>query len=109
MLSGLVIFLLTCGVLLAIPLTVQFELSWRKVLKGRITLLWLFGLVRIQFSPSSNKPPSSSGENWKKSFKRPKRTADHKTQLYAGIPISARLLACHSEKRFNTPWAGRTG
>lgn len=89
MLSGLVIFLLTLGVLLAIPLTVQFELSWRKVLKGRITLLWLFGLVRIQFSPSSNKPPSSSGENWKKSFKQPKRTADHKMHLYAGIQQKA--------------------
>jgi hypothetical protein len=91
MLSGLAIFLLTLGVLLAIPLTVQFELSWRQNLKGYVTLFWLFGLIRIRLFPSISKPPSSNSKKRMQGFKQAKRSSDHRSRskLLTGLQQKA--------------------
>ena len=48
MLTGVVIVLLALFALLAIPLTLTYQVSWRQTFQGDITLQWLFGLVRLQ-------------------------------------------------------------
>jgi hypothetical protein len=89
MLSGLAVFLLTLVVLLAIPLTVQFELSWRTNLNGYIRLFWLFGLVRIRvFSPNS-KPPSTNNKKRMRRFKWAKNSSASKTHLFAALQQQA--------------------
>ena len=89
MLSGLAIFLLTLGVLLAIPLTVQFELSWRQNLTGYVTLFWLFGLVHIRLYPQHSKPSSLNKKQRVLGFKRAKRSSTNKTHLFAGLQQKA--------------------
>ena len=89
MLSGLAIFLLTSGVLLAIPLSLQFELSWRQNLKGYVTLFWLFGLVRIRLFPQHGKPSSPNKKKRRQRFKRAKKSTASKTHLFAGLQQKA--------------------
>lgn len=59
MLIGIAIFLLFVIVLLAIPVTLTFQVSRQQVFRARMTLKWAFGLVRVRI-PLSNKLPSSS-------------------------------------------------
>ncbi len=47
MLSGIALFLLFVFALLAIPVTMMFEVTRRQALQGQVTLLWAFGLVRV--------------------------------------------------------------
>ena len=56
MLTGIVIVLLLLIALLAIPISFTFHVSWRNALQGRLTLRWLFGLVRIRLPSIQSKP-----------------------------------------------------
>ena len=85
MLYGLVICLLTFILLLSMPLTLLFELSWRKNLQGQVKLVWLLGLVRVRFSPSINHPTSRDQEQWAQRFERAQPPSDRKTNLFIGI------------------------
>lgn len=61
MLTGLVIFLLLCIALLAVPVSVTFRMSWQQGFQGDVRLSWLFGLVRMRLP--SPEPESLSQEN----------------------------------------------
>lgn len=58
MLTGVVIFLLVLIALLAIPVSLTYQVSWRKAFQGSVTLQWFFGLVRIQLPSIESKTPS---------------------------------------------------
>ena len=60
MLTGVVIVLLALIALLAIPVTLTYQVTWRQAFQGDITLQWLFGLVRLQLPLRQPKTPSSS-------------------------------------------------
>jgi hypothetical protein len=47
----LIVLLVVIG-LFAIPISLTHQLSWKNGFQGEFTLRWLFGLVRIHFSPS---------------------------------------------------------
>lgn len=89
MLSGLVTFLLAIIILLAIPVTVQFDLSWRETLKGQIKLIWLFGLVRIRLSPSPHNKPTAGEKERVQRSKLTEHPSDGKSNLFAGIRYKA--------------------
>ncbi len=61
MLTWLLIFLLLCIALLAVPVTLTYRVSWQRGFQGDARLLWLFGLVRVQLP--SHEPPSAVQEN----------------------------------------------
>jgi len=48
MLTGVVLLLLLLIVLLAIPVTLAYQISWPRTVPGYIRLQWAFGLVRMQ-------------------------------------------------------------
>jgi hypothetical protein len=49
------VFLLVVIALLAIPVTLSYQVSWRRAFEGHVTLKWLFGLVRIELSSIESK------------------------------------------------------
>lgn len=48
MLTAILGILLVFVALLTVPVTLIYQVSWRQAYKGKMTLYWLFGLVRIQ-------------------------------------------------------------
>ena len=46
--------------LLAIPISLTHQLTWKQGFQGEFTLRWLFGLVRIHFSPTKPTQEESS-------------------------------------------------
>jgi len=61
-LTGVAIFLLVFIALLAIPVSLNYQVSWRRVFQGYCKLQWLFGLVRIQLPLYRAKTASSQTE-----------------------------------------------
>ena len=59
MLSATAIILLGLVVLLAVPVSLTYRLSWQKELRARASLHWLFGLVRVKLAPTGIKQPST--------------------------------------------------
>ncbi|MDH3635573.1 MAG: DUF2953 domain-containing protein [Gammaproteobacteria bacterium] len=51
MLSATAIVLLVLLALLAVPVTLTYELNWQQKLRGEARLEWLFGLVRVRLAP----------------------------------------------------------
>lgn len=69
MLTGVVVFLLLLIGLLAIPVALSFQLSRRQTFQGNVTLLWLFGLVRVNiplFQPKTMVPRTKESEQKRK-------------------------------------------
>ena len=62
MLIGAAIALLVFISLLAVPLSLSYQLCWRQAMTGSIRLQWLFGLVRIHLPLSRSTPSASTGE-----------------------------------------------
>jgi len=58
-----VVLLLLCVALLAIPVTLIFKLSWQQAFQGHITLRWAFGFVCVGFPLFRSTSPPSVGEN----------------------------------------------
>lgn len=85
MLTGIAVLLLVLVALLAIPVTVTFQVSWQKAIQGRVSLHWAFGLVRIQIPSMQSKPPSVAGEAPTKKVGRGKRLAPKRTNLSAVV------------------------
>ncbi|MBT8127761.1 MAG: DUF2953 domain-containing protein [Gammaproteobacteria bacterium] len=54
MLSGFVVFLLVIIVLLAVPVTLTYRVTWQRSFQSNMTLQWLFGLVRIQLPSTAS-------------------------------------------------------
>lgn len=44
--------------LLAVPVSLDYRVSWQRKLEGRAVLQWLFGLVRVQLLPCADRQPS---------------------------------------------------
>lgn len=95
MLTGVVTFLLLLIALLAIPVTLTFQVSWHKAFLGNIKLLWLFGLVRVPLPFSQTKTPSPEGEELAKKFSRLERSSRKKQNIFAVIrqkPFRRRII-----------------
>ena len=60
MLTAIAVLMLILIALLAIPLTLKYELSWRQAFRANIRLLWMFGLVRIRLSPTETGTPEAA-------------------------------------------------
>jgi hypothetical protein len=60
--TGLVIFLLLCIALLAVPVSVTFRMSWQQGFQGDVRLLWLFGFVRFRLPSPEPEPLSQEDE-----------------------------------------------
>lgn len=58
MLIGTAIFLSLVVIVLALPVTLTYQLSWKKTLSADVRLNWAFGLVRADVSPDSAKSRS---------------------------------------------------
>jgi hypothetical protein len=71
-LIGTVIFLSLIVILLAVPVTLTYQLSWRQTLAAKVRLIWAFGLVRADVSPgdADDKPDKPKAERRKKSKNR---------------------------------------
>lgn len=62
MLSAALIILLVLFVLLTIPVTLTYRLSWQRELQANVTLQWLFGLVRVRLAPPASAEQAASDE-----------------------------------------------
>ena len=62
MLIGTVIILSLVVLLLAVPLTLTYQCSWRQALSADLRLIWAFGLVRADVSPDLTKPEPDKPE-----------------------------------------------
>lgn len=65
MLFATAIILLVLLALLAVPVKLNYDLSWRQKLRGEARLEWLFGLVRVRLEPPRDKtsaPESKTSE-----------------------------------------------
>ena len=66
MLTGATVFLLFLIALLAIPVTLRFQVSWREALHEDVQLQWAFGLVRVRIPLRSKAGPSDNGRRKQK-------------------------------------------
>lgn len=55
MLLTTTIILLLLLAMLAIPITLTYQLSWQQNIRGTARLHWLFGLVRVRLAPTRRK------------------------------------------------------
>ncbi len=62
MLIGTVIFLSLIVIVLAVPVTLTYQLSWKQTLSAQLKLNWAFGLVRADVSPDTGKPETEKPE-----------------------------------------------
>jgi hypothetical protein len=85
MLTGMVAFLLLIIALLAVPVTLTFQMSWQQQLEGDMTLHWLFGLVRIRLPSFKPKPPAPEGEERTKKQDHPDRSPRNKQNVFAVV------------------------
>ena len=85
MLTGVVAFLLFLIVLLAIPLTLTFQVSWKHFFQNEIELQWAFGLVHFRVPPFKPKAPSSEDEEMQQKVGRWKRSSSGKRNFFAVI------------------------
>ena len=75
MLIGTVIFLSLIVILLAMPVTLTYQFSWKETPSANLRLNWAFGLVRADVSPDLAKPgPDKPDATRKKAARRGKST-----------------------------------
>lgn len=79
MLTGLAIVLLLIIALLAIPLTLTFQVSWPEEHQNDFKLRWAFGLVCIEI------PSSSAGEDDNQKADRKERSSRRGGNFLAGV------------------------
>lgn len=85
MLTGVAAFLLLLIALLAIPLTLTFQVSWHQVFQNDIKLRWAFGLVRVRIPSFQPKARSPGGEELEKSNDRVGRSSRQKQNVFAVV------------------------
>jgi len=74
-LIGTVIFLSLIVILLAMPVTLTYQFSWKETPSANLRLNWAFGLVRADVSPDLAKPgPDKPDATRKKAARRGKST-----------------------------------
>jgi len=95
MLTGIVIFLLLVIALLAIPISLSFQVSWHQTLRGDIRLLWLFGLIRIPIPLSKETSATPGGKTSPKKKERRERSTSNGSRargLIHNKPLRRRVI-----------------
>lgn len=95
MLSATAIVLLGLVVLLAVPVSLTYRLSWQKKLQGRARLHWLFGLVRVRLASIEVEQDSTGGkqiESPVESKVKPGRTKLRPLAAFRQKPFRQRIL-----------------
>jgi len=82
---GTVIFLSLVVILLALPVSLTYQLTWRETLSARIRLNWAFGLLRADVSPDLEKSGSHKPRSARKRAARQSRSQDRKANFMAAI------------------------
>ena len=85
MLIGTVIVLSLVVILLAVPVTLTYQLSWSQTLSARLRLNWAFGLVRADVSPDLTKPAAGKPEAARKKAGWWRKAKGKKTNFVAAI------------------------
>jgi hypothetical protein len=88
-LIGAVIFLALVVLLLAIPVTLTYQLSWRETLSANVRLIWAFGLVRADVSPAGRRPAPDKLEGARKKAGRRSKAKGKKPNFPAAIRLPA--------------------
>lgn len=85
MLIGTVIFLSLVVFLLAMPVTLTYQLFWEQTLSANVRLNWAFGLVRTDVSPDLAKSKSDKPEAARKKAARRGKSKARKPDVLAAI------------------------
>lgn len=85
MLIGTVIFLSLVVILLAMPVTLTYQFSWKETPTADLRLIWAFGLVRADLSPDRAKPKPDKPEAAHQKAARRGKPARKKTDFMAAI------------------------
>jgi len=94
-LIGTVIFLSLVVFLLAMPVTLTYQLFWKQTLSASLRLKWAFGLVRADVSPDLAKPGPDNPEDAHKKAGLRGTSKGKKTNFMAAIrqaPFRRRIL-----------------
>lgn len=78
MLTGVAVVLLVVIALLAIPVSLTFQVSWPKVVQNDVYLRWAFGLVRVRIPPPQAAKDTSNDKN----SKHEKRSSEEKSNAF---------------------------
>lgn len=85
MLIGTVIFLSLIVILLAMPVTLTYQFSWKETPSANLRLNWAFGLVRADVSPDLAKPAPDKPDAARKKAARRGKSTGKKTNVMAAI------------------------
>jgi len=72
MLLGTAVVLALLVAVLAIPVTLRFDVVWDRTLRQDVTLLWAFGLVRVRLASQAAQAGKRSAESSTAERKRPR-------------------------------------
>lgn len=89
MLVGTVIVLSLIVILLAMPVTLTYRLSWTQTLSADVRLDWAFGLVRADLSPDQTKPETDKPGSARKKAGKSRRSKGRKPNVLAAIRYPA--------------------
>jgi hypothetical protein len=84
-LIGTVFFLSLIVILLAVPVTVTYQFSWREAPTADVRLNWAFGLVRADVSPNRIRPRHSNQKAARKKDPGRGKSTRRKANIVAGI------------------------
>jgi hypothetical protein len=84
-LIGTVIFLSLIVILLAVPVTMTYQLSWKQTLSANFRLNWAFGLIRADVSPDQVTSKPGKPEATLAKTDRRGRSPDKKLNFLAAI------------------------
>jgi hypothetical protein len=84
-LTAVAVFLLSLVALLAVPVTLEFEVSRRERLERNLRLRWIFGLVRVNVSSAEPKTAPRKHKPPKRKPKRAKRSTGGKGNVLRAI------------------------
>ena len=87
MLTGVLVFLLFLIALLAIPVTLTFQMSWPKAIQQDALLKWAFGLVKLRIPASEPKALASADDESKRKAQRSKDSFGKRTNVFAAIRL----------------------
>ncbi len=97
MFTGIVCFLLLLVALLAIPVTLTFQVSHRQIFQGQITLVWLFGLIHICIPIPQNRLPASENRPKTAGLHRYSRNRVNLLKLIRNRPFRRRMFRYASD------------
>jgi len=87
MLTAAFVFLLLLIAVLAIPVTLTFQLSWQQGFRDDIRLQWAFGLVRIRAASFRSKTSSGKSEGPKHRTGRSDRSSRKNQSVFAAVRL----------------------